>query len=62
MSASELKSIMVDPSKRAAVDYLIVDVRRADMDVSLLIFFDSPVVYAVAETLRYGLYRNRRER
>lgn len=53
---------MVDPSKRAAVDYLIVDVRRADMDVSLLIFFDSPVVYAVAETLRYGLYRNRRER
>ena len=34
LAVSELRSTMDDPSKRAGVDYVVVDVRRADMDVS----------------------------
>jgi hypothetical protein len=34
MAVSDLKGLKDDPARRAGVDYLVVDVRRADMDVS----------------------------
>jgi hypothetical protein len=34
MAVSELKTLKNDPARRAGVDYVVVDVRRADMDVS----------------------------
>jgi hypothetical protein len=34
MAVSELKGLKDDPARRAGVDYVVVDVRRADMDVS----------------------------
>lgn len=34
MAVSELKALKDDPARRAGVDYVVVDVRRADMDVS----------------------------
>jgi hypothetical protein len=34
MSVNELKTLMDDPSLRAGVDFLVVDVRRTDLDVS----------------------------
>lgn len=33
LATSELNALMNEPDRRAGVDYLIVDVRRADMDV-----------------------------
>jgi len=35
LGVSDLYASMAEPNRRAGVDYLIVDVRRADMDVSL---------------------------
>jgi hypothetical protein len=34
MAVSELKALIDDSKKRAGVAYVVVDVRRADMDVS----------------------------
>lgn len=34
MSVNELKTLMDDQSLRAGVDFLVVDVRRTDLDVS----------------------------
>jgi hypothetical protein len=34
MAVSDLKGLKDDPARRAGVDYVVVDVRRADMDVS----------------------------
>jgi hypothetical protein len=34
MAVSDLKALKDDPARRAGVDYVIVDVRRADIDVS----------------------------
>jgi hypothetical protein len=39
LSVEELKSLMSDSKLRAGVDFVVVDVRRADMDVSDTIFF-----------------------
>ncbi len=35
LTVSELKAIMEDEKKERGMDYIVVDVRRADMDVSM---------------------------
>jgi hypothetical protein len=40
ITVSELKALIDDPNQRAGVDYVVVDVRRADMDVSKASWLD----------------------